>query len=140
MVSLTKFYSFAEAVAEKKHNLGADTIKVALTNVAPVVTNTVLADITQISSGTGYTTGGNAAAVSTSAHTLGVYKLVLSSPSAWTGSGAGMGPFRYVVVYNDTATNDELIAFGDYGSNITLASGVTFTATFDGSTGILTIT
>ena len=140
MASQVKFHSFVEALAEKKHTLGADTIKAALTNTAPTAsTNTVLADITQISSGGGYTTGGNTCSVSTSAQTSGVYKLVLSSPTAWTASGGGFGPFRYVVFYNDTATSDELISYVDYGSSITVASG-TFTVTLDGSAGVLTIT
>lgn len=140
MASQVKFHSFVEALAEKKHNLGSDTIKAALTNSAPSASsNTVLADITQISSGGGYTTGGNACAVSTSAQTSGVYKLVLSSPTAWTASGGGFGPFRYVVFYNDTASNDELISYVDYGSSITVSSG-TFTVTLDGSAGVLTIT
>jgi hypothetical protein len=48
-----------------------------------------------------------------------------------------VGPFRYVVIYNDTAAADELIAFYDYGSEITLASGETFTIDFDGTNGFL---
>lgn len=140
MASQVKFHSFVEALAEKKHNLGSDTIKAVLTNTAPTAsTNTVLADITQISSGGGYTTGGNTCSVSTSAQTSGVYKLVLSSPTAWTATGGGFGPFRYVVFYNDTATSDELISYVDYGSSITVSSG-TFTVTLDGSAGVLTIT
>lgn len=61
MATFNKFNSFVEALAEKTHNLGADTLKVALTNSAPSATNTVLADITQISAGNGYTTGGTQA-------------------------------------------------------------------------------
>lgn len=140
MATQVKFHSFVEALAEKKHNLGSDEIRAVLTNVAPnASTNAVLADITQISNGGGYTTGGNVCSVSTSAQTGGVYKLVLSSPTAWTATGAGFGPFRYVAFYNNTATNDELIAYVDYGSSITVSSG-TFTVTLDGSAGVLTIT
>ena len=47
--SFNKFNSFVEAIAEKVHNLGSDVLEVALTNTAPVATNTVLANITQIS-------------------------------------------------------------------------------------------
>jgi hypothetical protein len=43
------------------------------------------------------------------------------------------------VIYNDTASNDELIGWYDYGSDVTLASGETFTVDFDGSAGALTI-
>ena len=67
MASFTKFNSFVEALAEKTHNLGSDTLKVVLTNSAPAQSNTVLADITQISNGNGYTTGGATATTSSPA-------------------------------------------------------------------------
>ena len=139
MASFQKFNSFVEALAEKKHDLGSDTLKVLLTNTAPVATNSVKADLTEISAGNGYTAGGNTAAVTSSAQTSGTYKLVLGDPTTWTASGGSIGPFRYAVLYNDTATNDELIGFWDYGSSITLAAGESFAVDFDASTGVLTI-
>jgi uncharacterized protein (DUF2252 family) len=137
MASFNKFYSFVEALAEKVHNLGSDTLTVALSNTVPVNTNTQLSDITQIANGNGYTTGGTAATTSSSAQTTGTYKLVLADV-VFTASGS-LGPLRYVVLYNNTATNDELIGWWDYGSSITLASGDTFTVDFDASNGVLTI-
>jgi hypothetical protein len=138
MATLSKFNSFVEAVAEKVHNLGSDSLKVMLTNTAPVATNTVKTDITEISAGNGYTAGGTAATISSSAQTSGTYKLVLADV-VFTASGGSIGPFRYIVLYNDTATNKELIAYADYGSSITLATGETFTTDFDGTNGVLTI-
>lgn len=136
MASFTKFNTFVEALAEKVHNLGSDTLKVALTNTAPTAaTDDQLADITQIANGNGYTTGGTAATTSSSAQSSGTYKLVLADV-VFTASGS-MGPFRYAVLYNDTAAGDELIGYWDYGSSITLASGDTFTVDFDGTTGVL---
>jgi len=137
MASFSKFNSFVEALAEKTHNLGADTLKVVLTNSAPAAANTVLADITQIANGNGYTTGGTAATISSSAQTSGTYKLVLADVT-FTASGS-MGPFRYAVLYNDTATSDELIGWWDYGSSITLAASETFTVDFDATNGVLQI-
>jgi len=137
MASFTKFNSFVEALAEKTHNLGSDTLKVVLTNSAPAAANTVLADITQIANGNGYTTGGTAATISSSAQTSGTYKLVLADVT-FTASGS-MGPFRYAVLYNDTATSDELIGWWDYGSSITLAASETFTVDFDATNGVLQV-
>lgn len=137
MATFNKFNSFVEAVAEKVHNLGADTLKVLLTNSAPSASNTVKANLTEISAGNGYTAGGTAATISASSQTSGTYKLVLDDV-VFTASGA-VGPFRYAVLYNDTATNDELIGWWDYGSSISLANGETFTVNFDGTTGVLTI-
>ncbi len=139
MASFNKFNSFVEALAEKKHDLGADTLKVLLTNTAPVATNTVKANITEISAGNGYTAGGNTASVTSSAQTSGTYKLVLGDPATWTASGGSIGPFRYAVLYNDTATNKELIGWWDYGSSITLAVGESFAVDFDPTTGVLTL-
>lgn len=134
MATYTKFNCFVEDVAEKKHNLGSDTLTIALTNSAPVATNTVLANITQIS----YTNiSSRALTTSSSIQTSGTYKLVIAD-KLLTATGA-VGPFRYIVIYNDTATNDELIAWYDYGSSVTLASGDTFNCDFDGTNGLLSI-
>ncbi len=135
MASFVKFNTFVEALAEKAHNLGSDQLVVALTNTAPTAaTDDHLADITQIS----YTNcSSRNVTTSASAQTSGTYKLTLTD-LVLTASGA-VGPFRYVVLFNDTATNDELIGYYDYGSSITLANGETLTIDFDGSAGCLTI-
>ena len=138
MATFVKFNSFVEALAEKVHNLGSDTLKVALTNSAPSAsTDTQLSNITQIANGNGYTTGGTQATISSSAQSSGTYKLVLNDV-VFTATGA-MGTFRYVVLYNDTASNDELIGYYDYGASVSLNSGETFTVDFDGSAGVLTL-
>jgi hypothetical protein len=137
MASYNKFNSFVEAVAEKVHNLGSDTLTVALCAAAnaPVATNTVLANLTEIS----YTNlSSRALTVSASSQTSGTYKLVVND-LVLTASGGAVATFRYVVVYNDTASNDELIAWFDYGSNLTLADGETLTLNFDGTNGLLQI-
>lgn len=120
-------------------NAGSDTWKVALTNRAPVVaTDATLTDATEISAGNGYTAGGNTAAVSSSTQTGGVYKLILTSPTTWTCSGATMGPFRYAVLYDSTTNN--LIGYWDYGSAVTLLLSETFTVSLDGSNGVFSVT
>jgi hypothetical protein len=139
VATFNKINSFVENVAEKVHNLGSDTLKVVLTNSAPVATNTVLANITQIANGNGYTTGGTQAVQSSSAQTSGTYKLVLADV-LFTASGGSIGPFRYAALYNDTATNDELIGWYDYGTELTITSGNSFLVDFDPTAGVLTIT
>lgn len=138
MAAYNKFQSFVEALAEKTHNLGSDTLKIVLTNTAPNATDTQLSQITQIANGNGYTTGGAQAVQSSSAQSAGTYKLVAADVT-WTASAGSFGPFRYAVLYNDTATNDELIGYWDYGTNLTITSGNSFTVDLDATNGVLTL-
>ena len=50
-----------------------------------------------------------------------------------TASGGSVGPFRYVVIYNDTPAGDPLVAYYDYSSSITLLDGETLTVDFGAS-------
>lgn len=134
MATFTKVDSFLLAMGTKTHNLSSDQIVVALTNTAPVVTNTVLANLTQISY-----TGLSSRNVTTTSwtQTSGVAKLILQD-LVLTASGA-IPTFRYVALYNDTATSDELLGWADYGvGGVTLANGETFTIDFDGTNGVFT--
>ena len=127
MAAYNKFNPFIEAVFEKKHDFSADTFKIMLTNVAPVATNGVKADLTEIAAGNGYTAGGTAVTVNASSQTGGSYTATLSGNTVFTASGGNIASFRYAVLYNDTATNDELVSWWDYGSSISPAAGETFT-------------
>jgi len=134
MATFNKFNSFVEALAEKTHNLGSDQLKIALTNVAPVATNAQLSELTEIS----YTNiSAREVTTSSSAQTSGTYKLVCAD-LVLTASGT-VPTFRYIVLYNDTATNDALIGWYDYGSAVNLINTETFTIDFDGTNGVLTI-
>jgi hypothetical protein len=140
MAAFTKFNAFVENMAEAVHNLGSDTLKILLTNTAPVATNAVKADLTEISAGNGYSAGGTAVSISSSAQSSGTYKLV-GADVVFTASGGTIGPLRYACLYNDTPTSpaDPLVGSWDYGSSITLQDGETFTVDLDASAGILTL-
>lgn len=120
----TKFNAFTEDLAEGKHNLGADTLKVALTNTAPSASNTVIGDITQISSAGGYAPA--TMTINASAQSGGTYTATHNAVT-FTASGAAFDQFRYAVVYNDTSLTDALIAYYDYGVGYTLAASDSFT-------------
>lgn len=144
MATFNKLDGFVEHLAEKVHDLGSDTLTVALTNTAPGSESTpptgatgtnVLANLTQVS----YTNlSTRALTTSSSSQSGGTYSLVLND-LVLTSSGGSTGPFRYVYLYNDTPTSpaDPLIGYWDYGSAVTLADGETFTLDF-GAT-VLTI-
>ena len=131
MAVYTKFQPFVENLAEGVHNLGTGTLTVALTNTAPNATDATLSQITQIS----YTNcSSRVITTSSSSQTSGTYSLVLADLTL-TATGGTVGPFRYVVIYNDTPTSpaDPLIAYYDYGSSITLADTETFLIDFGSS-------
>jgi len=141
MATFNKFQAFVEALAEKKHDLGADTFFVQLMNTAPdAALDLVEIDLpADLSTGFGYTAGGVTCGIATSsAQTAGTYKLTIAD-KVITAAGGSIGPFRYVVLLNNTATNKDLISFYDYGSSITLLDGETLTIDFDASAGVLTI-
>ena len=135
MATFTKIDKFVLNLGNKVFNLGSDTLKIALTNTIPTVsTANQLSNITEIS----YTNLSARTITTTSfTQTSGTAKLILAD-LVLTASGA-VGPFQYVVLYDDTATNKELIGFYDYGSALTMANGDTFTIDFDGSNGVLTL-
>jgi uncharacterized protein (DUF2252 family) len=141
MATFNKFNAFVEHLAEGVHDFSSHDCYVMLVNTAPVATNVLKADLTEISAGNGYDAGGKLAALSSSAHSSGTYKLVLSDPATWTAAGGSIGPFRYAVLYNQetAALVDPLIGYWDYGSAVTLAAGETFTVDFDGTNGVLQI-
>jgi len=130
MAAFNKFETFVGDLGLGVHNLNTDTLKVMLTNSAPVATNTVKANITEIAAGNGYVAGGaditNTYSETTGTGTVGATDVV------WTAAGGTIGPFRYVVLYNDTPSSptDPLVSWYDYGSAITLADTETFTVDF----------
>lgn len=132
MATFTLFDEFKKYLGDGTVDLDTHVFKIVLTNSAPTTgTNTVLADITQIANGNGYTTGGNTLGTVTWAETgggTGIWQWT-SADSVWTASGGSIGPFRYVVVYDDTPTSpaDPLVGLLDYGSNVTVTTGNTFT-------------
>ena len=135
MAVFNKFDSFVEAVEEKLHDLGADQLVIALSNVAPIATNTQLSNITQVA----YTNLSTRNLTRTSSsQTSGLYKLVIADITL-TSTGGSTGPFRYITLYNDTSTNDLLIGWYDYGTSLTLNSGESLAVDFDGTDGLLTL-
>jgi hypothetical protein len=125
LATWTFFNSFMEKVNEKVFDLGADTLKIALSDTAPnITTDDTLSDITQIAA-----TGVYAPAtvtITASSQTGGTYSLTHSAVT-FTPSGAAFASARYWVLYDDTATNDELIAYVDYGVSYAAPDGIPWT-------------
>lgn len=135
MASFNKFDCFVQDEGRKLHNLNSDALNVMLTNVAPVRTNTVLANLTDLATGGGYTAGGTVSAGTAYSQTSGTATLS-GGNVVFTASGGGFGPFRYAVLYNATASGGPLIGWWDNGSSVTMAAPNTFTVNL--SSNILT--
>jgi hypothetical protein len=140
LAAFNKFNQFVQDLATKVHNLNADTLRIALTNTAPVATNAIFSDIVEIGAGNGYTAGGNVATFSSGAQASGTYKLVLADVT-FTASGGSINAFRYAVVYNATPVSPlkPLICWFDYGTAITITSGNSFTVDLDQANGLFTL-
>lgn len=135
MATFQKFNQFVEDLAKGVHNLSTGQLKVALTNTAPVAANSVYADLTSPLATTNLSGATPFNVTTTSAEqTSGTLSLVLVDLTL-TATGS-VGPFRYVVLYNDTPTSpaDPLIGFYDYGSSVTMANTETFLIDFASTT------
>jgi hypothetical protein len=135
MATYNKFNGAIEDIFEKVHDMDSDQWQIALTtqaNAPTASTATTLSSITQIA----YTNLSAQTITTTSgAQTSGTYKLVLAD-LVLTASGA-VATFREVVLFNQTAASDQMIAWWEHTADVTLASTDTFTIDFDATNGVL---
>jgi len=135
MATYNKFQTFVGDLGDKAHDLDADTLRVYLTNAVPSTSaDSVKTDLVSIAAASGYSTVGSDI-TNTWSETAGVG--TLAGTDVTITASEEIGPFRYVVLYNDTSASDSLIAWWDYGSEVTLAIGEEFTVDFGAS--ILTV-
>ena len=128
MAAFHKFNAFVDALVKKKIDLVNDVLKLMLTATLPVAANSVYADVsaTELAAGNGYSTGGTAIGASGVSNVAGTEYLI-GNAVVFTATPGAMGPFEYVILYDFSATNKDLIAWFDYGSAITLGVNETFT-------------
>lgn len=135
MSSFVKFNAFVLDLAQKVHNLGTDQLEAALSNTLPASTARLLTDISEIA----YTNcSSRIITTASSTQTAGLYKLVLADLTL-TASGGSIAPFRYIVLYNNTASGKNLIGYYDYGSTLTLADTESLLIDFDATAGAITL-
>jgi hypothetical protein len=140
VVPFNKYNSFIDEVAKGGHNLATAIFKAALTNTAPnAAADTIWSAgaVPPPASANGYPAGGNTLTTTSAATTAGVFKVVLAD-TVYTATAGGIGPFRYVVLYNSSAGN-KLVGFYDYGASTSLGDTETFTVDYDPVNGAFTI-
>jgi hypothetical protein len=136
MPTLQKFNAFEQDVGRGVHNLSADVLKVALSNTVPVATDAILANISQLTTGNGYAAGGNVVPFTAYAQAAGIGTLT-GGDVTFQAAGGSLGPFRYAVLYNATASGGPLIGWWDLGTATTLAAGNGIRLRMDATNGIL---
>ena len=129
-------------------NPDTDNFSIALSNTAPasegsnptVSGNGILANVTQIS----YTNYSDTLAVdrrlegTAGTSTGGVYKFDADDFTI-TASGGAIAGWRYLYVFDDTLTDDPLVAVWDYGSTLDIADGDSVAININAA-GLFTVT
>ncbi len=136
MATFNKFTKFAAQLASGAHNLATDDIRCFLTAETPLAADTVSGDIAGIAVAYGYA----ASAVGTGLSGTGLTVAATANDIQWTAVGVAFGPFQYVVIFNNTSADKNLIGWWDYGSSISCNAGESFTVDFDTTTGYLQVT
>jgi hypothetical protein len=140
LAAFTKYNFFIDELSKGGHNLQTCVYKAALTNTAPAPASDTVwsaAVYPPPAAAGGYPAGGNTPTVTSAITSGGVFKLVLVD-SVFTATGPGIGPFRYVILYDSSASN-KLIGFYDNGASVTLNAGDMFTTDFSDTLGVFTI-
>ena len=132
MATYQKINDFVEQLGLAVHNLNTHTLKIALARSTdpPTAADTILANITQ-PTGTGYAPIDT---LNTWAEASGTGTLT-GTKCVFTAGAGDWQTFRYVMLYNDDATSpaDALVAFWDYGADLQLLNGETFSVKFNNS-------
>lgn len=140
--NFTPFNKAKLKLGQKIFNLGAtDVFKMALTTSAQSIDATFVgtstdcrySDLTaQVANGNGYTTGGKTL-TATWTQATGTMTWDVDDQT-WSASSITA---HYAVIYDDTATNKDLLCFCDFGADFTSSSG-NFVVTINGS-GVFTL-
>ena len=127
--AFSKINQFILNLGEGVINLNTDDLRVYLSDTAPnVATSKVKADVPEIAIGNGY--NGPISIGNSYSQAGGVGSLASVASISITAAGGSIGPFRYLVLYDNSVGSLPLIAFWDYGSELTLINGTTLPIVF----------
>ncbi|MFN7881724.1 MAG: hypothetical protein ACK5PF_01725 [bacterium] len=142
MATFTFFHEFKRYMADGTIDLDGHTFKVYLSNDAPVVgTDTIKTDVTALAQTNGYTEWTLTQSWSETGAGTGIWRFANNADLSFTASGGSVGPFQYVVLYDDTTTSpvDALVGYLDVGSATTITTGNTFTVDLDANFSFFTL-
>jgi len=140
-VTVNWYDHVSEILGDGTLDMDTHTFKIILLNSTHTfnAAHTQLSEITanQLATGNGYTQDNKALASVTWTQTSGTSTFDAADVQ-WTASGGAIGPARHAVIYDDTATNDEIVCNINFGADKTADDGTTFNINFNAS-GIFTI-
>jgi hypothetical protein len=139
MADIVKFNTFTDDLLAGVHQVGTHVFKGYLSNELPLATDTVKANIADITAGAGY--AGPVTLTVTKSTSGGVAKLLIADVTITCDPDSNdvtIGPYAYFIVYNDTAASDRLMMYLALGAN-TLTDGQAQVINFDGAAGVLTV-
>lgn len=136
--TFNKFDQFSDDLMGGVHNLGSDALTLMLSDTLPDRTNTVIANITEIAAGHGYTAGGYILGGVTLTDVTGTTTMTASTVPV-SAVGGSIGPFKYFVLYNNTAANGPLICWWTSPNEITVADTTTYVFNFDSSGNVFNL-
>ena len=141
MATYNKFDITVKNLIDGVHKMATadDQLKYYLSNATPSQTlDSIKTDLLEITPENGYPAGGKDIQNDTSQ--AGATSSLTAVDDTVTASGGTVGPFQFIVAYNDTPTTplDPLISWWDRGSPLTLQDGESHTVDFGSS--VFTIT
>ena len=161
--TFVKSNTFFADMASGFHRFASDTYKVCLSDTAVTAATGRYNQVTEIAATGGYVTGGFVVKVTNTMHTSGTYRLHIQD-EVITASGAAIPQFRYVILYNAAQTTPEpaqagttplprsttagqigwaspfaVVGYYDYGSEVNIPDGNTFTIDFDATNGVFSV-
>lgn len=134
-MQLYMFNDYQKQLMLAQHDWDSHTFKLLLTATAPVATNSLVSDITQISAGNGYTAGGLTLTVASVTQASGTAAAFINDLTL-TASGGAIADWRYYVIAN--STQSMLVCWGDAGSTITVSPGTNYIIPFNQVSGAIT--
>lgn len=126
-----KFNCTVQDLGNGLHDFSTAVLKVYLTNTLPVATNTVYGTPADLSTGGGYTAGGATVPNTAFSQSSGVASL--TGGNVTFTATTGFGPFRYAVLYNSSASTQNLIGWFDYGAAISPGGSESFVVAWGSS-------
>ena len=140
-VTINFYNKLGEYLGDSTMDADADTFTAELYNSTHVftATNTIRANVSAnaLATANGYTNPGAALTSVTWVESAGTVTFDAANVT-WTASGGAIGPSSDTVVYDNTATNDELVCSVDHDGDQTANDGANFSVNWNAS-GIFTI-